>query len=479
MRGKQRILVVCLIVLLMFHSSMAVFAGSGSYLYNADGQSVSAPAAYLADKVLYGEEWGIGDLATPMDLFVYKDKEVYIADTGNDRIVVLDAQFKPMRIIDKVILEGEQQDLSKPEGVFRSMDGLVYICDTGNERVIAVDGEGHVQRLMTNKELVAVNEEYVFAPSKVAVNSDNFVYVVDQSVYNGIIQYDPQNRFVGYFAPNEVEVTALVRLSNFWKNLFTEEQTDSMAKALPSAYRNLYIDDEDFLFTISDSEGNEVKQLNTLGQNILKKYDETVFGDRELAIMDGEITENKFADIHVDDRGNFCIAEKSQGKLYLYSSSCQLIGIFGGKGSAAGNFDVLAGLEKIGDSYLVPDGGTGTLTVFRPTAYMQNVLQALDYYQEGLYVESVDLWKSVLEQNRNMSIAYTSIGRAYFQEGMYKEGLEMLKLGNDSYFYSLCLKDRRQEVARGNFLLIVGGLVLLVVLFMILPKRIRKWILKE
>lgn len=478
MSSKTWILIFCLTIIAVIQIPVQALSDSGSYLYDTNGKSVSAPSSYTASRVVYGEELGIGALSAPSDLYVDEDSNLYIADTGNDRIVVTDSNMKVIQIISQVTENGETQSLSRPKGVFRAKDGSVFICDTGNERVIAIDASNAIVRNMTNKDLVAVNEQYVFSPSKVAVNSDGFVHVIDESVYNGIILYDPEDRFVGYFAPNEVDVTPLVAMMDFWKNIFTEEQTSGLAKALPSAYKNLYIDSENFIFTISVSVGNEVKRLNTLGENILKQYDNKTFGDLELAIIDGEIATNAFTDIHADDQGNFCIAEKTQGKLYLYSKSCQLIAVFGGKGSVSGGFDLLTSIEKMYDSYIALDGGNGTLTVFEPTEYIQDVLKASSLYHEGLYVESVDLWKTVLQQNRNLTVAYTGIGRAYFQEGQYAKGLEMLKKGNDTYFYSLCLKEYRREFARKHFLYIVFGLAMFIALLIFLQKRIRNWILK-
>lgn len=115
--------------------------------------------------------------------------------------------------------------------------------------------------------------------------------------------------------------------------------------------------------------------------------------------------------------------------------------------------------------------------MFAPTDYMRAVLDALSYYSAGRYVESVDLWEGVLQRNSGFTLAYRSIGRAYFQEGDNAAAMRMLKKGDDPYFYSMALKEYRKEFVRRYFVfLILGGAAVLTGLVFLL-RRLRRWML--
>lgn len=451
-----------------------------SYLYDLKDKSVAVPDAYSVQRIYTGEDFGAGSLHLPEDMFVDKNNNVYIADTGNDRILVLDQDFRLQREIKEVVTDGESSLLRTPKGVFVT-EGLVYIADTGNSRIIAVDENNKVVRLLTNEGLFAVNKNIAFSPEKVAVDRDGGVFVVDRAIYQGIVQYSSDGQFVGFFAPNEVAVTAETVLLNLWKNLLGDEQVNDMEKNLPAPYSNVYIGADGFIYTVSEdvSDSRAIKRLNALGKNILQSAGESAekFGDLETSYTDGEETTSRFVDVHVDTDGIFCGADNLRGRLFLYDQNGSLLAVFGGSGEYKGSFRNLTAVEKLGDDYLALDGGKNSITVFEPTDYMRQVRNALGYYNQGLYRESVSMWESVLQQNNYFPIAFRSIGRAYLQDGQYKKAMNMLKEGGDLYFYSLAFKEYRKEFVRKYFVWILLGAVAGLVGLVWGVKHLRHWIL--
>ena len=93
-------LVVCctLVVLLGLEaSSLAatpIEAPYFSYMYDYWTNFVPAPQAYLPDQVYDGSTLGVGALQNPLDLFVAPDRRVYLADTGNNRVIFMDRDYK-------------------------------------------------------------------------------------------------------------------------------------------------------------------------------------------------------------------------------------------------------------------------------------------------------------------------------------------------------------------------------------------------
>lgn len=483
-RLRRRLLPLFALLLLLPAMQGAALSGGESYLYDTKGRSIPAPDPYTVAGVYNGARLGVGRLNKPADLFVDKEQNLYIADAGNNRIVVVDKEFRPVRTISQVKEGDRSTGLSNPQGVFAA-GGLVYICDTGHARILAVNERDEVTRTMTGEEIVAVNKNIVFTPSKVAVDTEGNVFVVDTAIYQGILQYDGQDDFIGFFAPNEVKVTADVLFLQMWKSLFNSEQREELEKTLPSPYNNLYIDGENFVYATSGdvSAGNDIKRLNSLGVNILQPPDRAFgggrFGDLESSYEDYKEVKSRFVDVHADEAGLICGADGTRSRLFLYDGEANLVAIFGGAGDRENRFGELVAIEKMGDRYIALDAAKGRITVFEPTAYLQQVLEALAYYNQGLYIQSVDRWQAILEENSHFTIAYRSIGRAYLQEGKSAEAMTMLKKGDDRYFYSLALKEYRKEYVRRYFLPLLFGVIAVLVGLILLVRYARRWILSK
>lgn len=461
----------------------AALPQSGAYLYNTEGQSVPAPEAYRVRDIVDGRTLGIGPWKEPQDLHVDGTGKVYLADTGNNRVVCMDADFQKAEVITEVVLDGETQPLSRPKGVFKAKNGLLYICDTGNGRIVAVNEKRQVVRLMTNEGLTAINNQIDYTPEKVAVDTDGNVYVVDPSIYQGIVQYDARDRFTGFFAPNEVKVTADVLFLQMWKKWFSSEQVNSMERSLPSPYSNVFIDEANFLYTAAANAGTgkAIKHLNMLGVNVLqpngRKFGRGTFGDQEVSYENGEEVRSSFVDVCATDTGLICGADVTRGRLFVYNRDCDLVAICGGSGHTRGCFRTLAAVEQQGDILLALDSEKAALTLFEPTPYMQKILDALSYYSAGKYVESVDMWEDILQENSHLTVAYKSIGRAYLQQGKNEQAMKMLKEGDDMYFYSMALKDYRKEFVRRHFVWLLLGTAAGLTALVLAVKVLRRWML--
>lgn len=474
----RRIIAGALCVLAAAAMPVCAWQTGQSYAYDTRGRSVYAPVAYEAAQAVYGADTGAGAFSDPADLYVGGDGQIYIADTGNDRIVVLDEELKAVRIIERVDTADGETTLRTPKGVFAAPDGLLYICDTGHSRVIAVDEHDRVVRRMTADGIDALNENIAFSPEKLAVDSDRNVYVVSSSVYQGILEYDADDRFFGFFAPNEVPVTADVLLSAFWKRLFSSTQRDALSKTLPSPYNNLTIDAEGFLYTTAENVDPSlvIKRLNSVGTNILQAPNggARTYGDRETSYENGREVTSRFIDVCVDAEGVICGLDAARCKAFLYDGEGELLCIFGGRGSSMGQFLGVSAVDKRGDDYLILDPRKNCLTVFRPTRYMQDVREALRYYREGLYMESIRSWEVVLRQNANFVLAWRSIGRACLQEGDVQKAMTLLERGDDEYFYSLAFQEARRAFVRRSAVWVLPALVLLCIAAAIIRRHHKK-----
>ena len=445
-------------------SASALYQGK-DYQYDDYGNSIAAPAAMSVDRVIDGTDLGVGPLREPDDIFIDAGQNIYLCDTGNDRVLVFDKNWKLLREIAQVRIEGEEQFLRSPSGSFVDADGMLYLCDTGNGRVLKLKGDTVLcQYTMPKTELIDQNDE--FKPEKVVVDTTGCVYVVAYGIYQGMLAYDNDGTFTGFFGSNKVEPTVSVLIEFTWKKLFTKEQRESMTRIIPVEYANAFIDSKNFVYTAtpnSNTSLNEVKKLNALGNNILTNtsydtlYDKNDFGDLESNHEQGKKIDSSIVDVHADADGIITLLDQTRGRLFQYDGDCNLLFVFGSSGYQQGSFCAPSSVEKLDDSYLVLDKTKGTVTVLSYTPYAKQVKEAVMLYNAGKYIEAVSLWKDILKENSNLSLAYKGIGKARLQQGDYAQAMQDLRRGNDRQAYSSALQEYRKEFLRRNSVWLILG----------------------
>lgn len=94
-RGLVLAVVVLMLASLCLSASASAFVPYTTYTYDYYGDTLTSPHAYVADACLTSKDMNIpADLSAPGDLFVDAQGNVYVADTGNNRVVFLDSQLR-------------------------------------------------------------------------------------------------------------------------------------------------------------------------------------------------------------------------------------------------------------------------------------------------------------------------------------------------------------------------------------------------
>lgn len=491
----RRILMVFLCFMLVTPSALAVSQSAyPGYTYDIWGRSIPAPSGYTAHTVFYPQDTEAGPIKNARDLFVY-DNQLFVADTGNNRILVFDEHYDFVREYTSFILpDGAPTTLSGPQGIY-IRDGRMLIADTDNARVLDADLNGQVCQVLTRPETEFIAKGMAFKPTKVGRDASGFVYVLAEGVYQGLLCYDAQGDFTGFYGSNKVTVSLSVLVSSLWKKLLSQEQAQSMARFVPVEVANLYIDSDDFVFTVTNGSTDatqravgKIQRLNPLGTNVLRYnsrdytasggtvYAKNTYGDVEYSYARSLIVDSIFVDIHVDENGIFSALDRERGRVFQYDLESNLLFVFGGIGSQKGNFTVPSAIEKFGEDYVVLDEAKNSLTLFSPTAYARNVLAATSLSQEGLYAEAEPIWREVLQVNAGNAMAYKCIGKSYLERKDYDNALTYLELGQDREAYSLAYREWRKAYLQKNFLwlvpLFVAAIWLLRYLLRLLLKKL-------
>src|SRR5690625_7836457 len=120
--------------------------------------------------IIDGNELGIEPFDTPRDIHVSADRNIYIADTNNNRIVKLDEVYQYVETIDSFLMDGALETFLAPEGVYVTEDNHVYIADTGNQRVVHLDDDYQLVKVIDEPESEMLTSTFSFRPQHVAVD---------------------------------------------------------------------------------------------------------------------------------------------------------------------------------------------------------------------------------------------------------------------------------------------------------------------
>ncbi len=433
------------------------YAASPSYQYSYWGDTVAAPAPYYATQLWDGSGSEAGNLLEPRDLFVTSDRLIYVLDSGNRRIVVLDEHLQLLRTIQDFTNEGRQDQFADPQGIFVTDDKQIYVADTGNNRIVHLDDTGNVVKIIDNPQSELLLSTFVFQPAKVVVDHAGRVYTLSIGVFDGFMEFNSDGTFSSFYGANRVQVDPIEYV---WKLLSTEEQRSRMVQFTPTEFTNLDIDADGFIYATSgDESGEPIKKLNAQGVDILRREGpESPIGDLRYYVDDGP---SRLIDIDVTHNEIYSVLDSKRGRIFTYNGDGYLLYVFGGLGNRVGEFRTPRAIERVGDKFLVLDQALGEITVFEPTEYGRTLNDAVQAYDEGNEELAASLFQKAVSLNANLEYAYNGIGKAKLREGQYAEALMYFAESMDRKYYSKAFLLYRKEVLRSYFPSIMTSIVVI------------------
>lgn len=437
-----------------------VMQAEADYRYDEFFRAVPAQSVYVADTSYNGKELDIGNFASPSDLYVYDDSLIYILDSGNNRVVVLDEEFQVHQVIDSITAEGEELDITGAKGIYVSPVGEVYISDLKNNRILILDGKGNFLRMITRPDSVLLTDNITFAPKNVVLDTVGTLYMISENSTQGAYMIDPNGDFLGFYGRNKVNVTASVIFQAMMREFASEAQRAKMSSFVPVEFSNFDIDEEGFIYTVtaySDSPTTSymIRKLNPLGENILESYRD--WGDEP----NGSNFNTSYVDVAVDGNRFIYALDGNTGRIFMYDDTGFQIAIFGGMGNVLGTFRSAAAIDTIGDKVIVLDSAKNNVTVFQQTYFGEQIVKGLSLYNQGMLEESLGYFQEIITMDANFFFAYYAMAEIYYDQGEYKLSQEYAELsGVASEIYSESKKMLRNDWLRSNF----AGVFLVVIL---------------
>lgn len=437
-----------------------------SYEYNCYNELSAAPDGYLPSDIIYISDFGENLQDAVLSDMYYDGKKLYLLDSENGRIIVLNKDYSLIEIITgDDISAGNYTDIdchfAGASGIFVEPDGKILVCDTNNERVLFIR-DRTVVGMIERPDSSALSENIKFDVKKV-VKAGSGYYVCADSVTSGTMMFDENCQFVCFFGSNNVAVTAEVLLYTIQRAFMSDEQIAASRKFSASIVASLDVDNNDFVVVVSSDKdltisGSAVRRLNFKGSDVATNGTNGNFGDKEITVVDA----NVFSDISVDDQNFYVILDSKYGRVFVYSENGILVSAFGGYGTETGMFSLPVAVETVGNEILVLDSETNSITVFDPTDYGNIKRELLMIIDTGKYEKIAGLADDLLTRNTNSQYAYYAKGFVAEQKGDYETALGYYKQANDQASYAQCYKLLRTKYVKSHFILIALAIILLV-----------------
>jgi len=439
----------------------------GEVIYSAEAVSVThiVDSSNLKDELNQDVSISFGEL---VDVFAY-DNKIYLVDKTNNQIHILNEEYEYLTSFGTGVL-------LNPSGVFVTED-YIYVADTGNFRIALFDHTFNLSSEIlapsdpTFKQSPDDEKGYDFKPLKITVNRAGRIYVVADQVFEGILDFNPDGTFSRYVGANSITLSLW---DAFWLKLTSEEQRAQQGYRLATTFRNLMVDEQGYLYTVSDvTEGEKViKKLNYKGIDVLSRngyipqVGDLVTVPPTVNLPDGP---SVFIDIDVNEFGNYMVLDSTRGRIFTYDFEGNLLYVFGELGNLTDSSNNLrdkfirpTAIKYFNDKILVVDSMNKNLIIFKYTEFGRLVNKATEHYYDGDYDLAKDTWEEVLVLNTNYYLAYKGIAKAELREGNYEKAMEYSKLGFDDDTFSSAYQPYRYEKIAAIFPYI------LVVLFTVL-----------
>jgi len=417
-----------------------------SYNYSYWGETVASPQSYLPETSIDGKGLGIGGFRAPEDLFVARNGTVYLLDSGNGRVVVMDGNWQVKATIDGFDNGGTAESFNNPQGIFATEAGDIYVADTDNGRIVQLNAAGGLVRIIGAPKSDVFRADFKFHPKKIALDKAGRIYVVGKGVFDGIMEFGSDGEFSGFLGTNRVRFDAV---DYFWKIVSTKKQREQMVQFVPTEFTSLDLSEDGFIFASNADAFSDapLKKLNPTGFDVLRR--EGYFSPRGDLRFESTITgpgNSLFIDVKVGESGMYSGLDARKGRIFTYDEDGNLLYIFGQLGLQEGTFKNPVAVERLGDRMLVLDKGYNRISVFRPTIFASTVNEAVMHHYNGEEEKSADAWRKVIRLNANYEIAYIGIGKSLLRQGKYKESLYYFKNGMSRYYYSKAYQMYRKEV---------------------------------
>ncbi len=360
--------------------------------------------------------------------------------------------------------------------------------------------------------------DITYTPLKIVVDNSMRMFVVSKDCYQGLVELNKDGEFTKFYGATRTKQT----LSSFLSRIFTAEAKSLMQQNLSTEYSNVTLDSEGFIYgTISQLKvedlashfqdnteiGAALRKLNAAGSDVLQRQG-IVPPSGDMGDAAERSTYSYIVDVTVSENGLASILDSQKGRVFTYTSTGELLYVFGALGQRQNNTGSLtnreeqvgftkgtslspSAIELLADdqTLVVLDSGGAQLTTYIPTEYGMILRTAVNSHEERRYDEAVEAWQKILGMSSNSVLAYNGIGKVYYmdaaeeldstlQKETYLKAAEYFKKGYSQEEYGKAFYKYRDKVLEEIMPYMMTGIIVLVVVLLLWGwyKRLRRFI---
>ncbi len=437
----KRILIF--LVLLCLTPAAGLAAESTGYTFSADtrGRELRiVQDAYLCRGVYQN----LG-LKSPQDLAIVGGR-MYIADTGNRRVVAVDLESGDMMEI--------QGEFSQPVGVAADDQGRIYVADYQKNCAFRFSADGELEQRFERPVTPAYGANNLFKPQALAPDGSGGIYLVADGAQNGIVQMNSKGEFVGFFASNIVSIPLKYRLYDLVLN---DEQMARYGLGVPGKFNTVLRGTDGLIYAMQIGANVRVQRLSYAGVDLFAN--------------NAKLTKLTYPVDMAMARDGSIFALTMSGMITQYTRDGVLLYSFGGlmmDMARQGLTQSPAGIGVDDDNNVyVLDKSTGYVHVWEPTGTQRLTQQAINDYDAGHYEAAGRALDEVLTYNSNSYYARLYRGRVLMHTGDYQAALEQFRLANEKEEYSDAYWEIRNIFLAENGVWILLGLATALALWLL------------
>lgn len=457
-----------IIFILLSILSVNVFATeSTSYTYtqSVNKEWVRTQDAYMPGSIMLSEK-----LTSPNDIFIFGDN-IYIADTTegenqSGKILIYNTKSEKISVLGEDFLKN-------PSGIFVN-DEAIFVADKSAYAVYKLSHKGEILMTLTRPKSYLFSDKSQYIPTNVIVTKQGIIFVCGEGSYEGLMQFDNDGVFEGYFAANATKLTFSERIQEL---IFNEEQMESLLNRIPNPIFNMDISDRGLVYSVTQLEATTLWSVASQTENAVKYHNMAGADILSSDLIEGE---HNFSDVAAF-RDGLSFAVTSTGIIYEYDDSGNVIFSFGGLATSdrSGHFTnaVAIDVDSKGNIYVL-DKERAFIQVFFPTDFADSTHQALYDLAQGNYENSEKIWLELLSLNGMSFIAHKGYGKMLYQQMRFKEAAEEFKIIKDKESYSECIWEIRNIWFQNNLSLIFGVAIFALVVVLLFGFLKKKGIIK-
>lgn len=460
---KKTVLISFILAVLL--SAFALPVSADFYMTDDDVFYQTLPRSYEVKTVIRSYDNDREIFNNPQDLFIDNYDNVFIADTDNNRVVMLDKNNRFIRQFPPKGAKGKSL-LNQPNGVYVDGDGDVYVADTENGRVVHYSPVGQFVEEFREPTGETYDKDLEYKPTKLFVDPFGTIYVINRDDWHGIITMTSQGKFICYVGTIKTEYNFQ---QWFWHTFGTKEQADLWGQIDPQYYLNMTTNGDGTIYATSANERKkQIKRLNPAGENVYADRQYGIIRQQEEDDTDEEKhTSNlpRFTDLAVDNEGMVFACDAMRAEMYIYDQVGNNNAVFGDPGDTERAFGLISGLELTSTKNIyVLDAELGTIQVMEPTDFMREIIIATTLYNNGKYSEALVHWDKVLAMDTTYKQAQIGRAKSLLNNKQYGESLALYRKAYDKGGYSAAFEMIRKDVFKTQFGWIVLGVVVIVIL---------------